>query len=250
MHTRHKPTLRTLSILEFLSSNNHRHTLTEISRHLDVSTSTLFPILHTLREQRYLDFDAKSHTYSLGIRLFEIGSRVQETHGYQQITEIMNDIQSVCGETCHFGILDGGDVLYLIKAEAAEQPIRMRSMVGKRLPAYGTAIGKALLKNYSLEALKRLYPGGLKPLTAHTITDFDKLHEQLNSNDIFLYDKEESTDAIACVAIPIYRKGVVAASCSVAFPLFRYNDEAIVCAERALKKALVRFEQVIHDVVL
>jgi len=245
LSTQHKPTLRTLSILELVSSSDDKYTLSEISRRLGISTSTLFPILHTLRQQRYLGFDEKVQNYSLGIRLFEIGNRVQESYGHQQIIEVMNGIQAACGETCHFGTLDRGDVVYLAKVDAT-QPVRLYSMIGKRLPAYGTAIGKALLKNYSMEDLKQLYPEGLKPLTMHTITDFEELYKQLNTGDIFLYESEESTVGVSCVAVPIYHKGAVVAACSVAVPVFRYDAEKVARIEAALKEALIRFDQVIH----
>ena len=245
MNTNHKPTLRTLAVLELISTNDQRYTLSEISRSLGISTSTLFPILRTLREERYLGFDEKTQTYSLGTRLFEIGSRVQNSHVYQEISGIMNGVVEACGETCHFGRLDRGNVLYLAKVES-NQPIRMYCAIGKRLPAYGTAIGKALLKGYSLEDLKSLYPEGLKPLTANTITDFEKLHTQLHSNDIFLYESEESDESICCVAVPIYWQGAVVAACSVAVPIFRYNEAKQAVAKNALKEALIKFEQMIH----
>ena len=65
----------------------------------------------------------------------------------------MRLIVGVCSETCHFGILVGGDVLYLLKIDSPE-PIRMYSSGGRRLPAYATGIGKALLSDYTLPMLK------------------------------------------------------------------------------------------------
>ena len=245
MSTQHKPTLRTLAVLELISTNDQKYSLSEISRSLGISTSTLFPILRTLRAGKYLGFDEKTQTYSLGTRLFEIGSRVQSSHAYQEISKIMTAVVETCGETCHFGRLDRGNVFYLAKVEST-QPIRMYCATGKRLPAYGTAIGKALLKGYSLEDLKRLYPEGLKPLTANTITDFEKLHAQLHSNDIFLYESEESDESISCIAVPIYWQGAIVAACSVAVPIFRYDDKKRAIIEGALKEALIKFEQMIH----
>ena len=248
MNNQHKPTLRALSVLELVSTGEHKYTLSEISRNLGISTSTLFPILHTLREQKYLGFDEKTQAYCLGMRLFEIGSRVQSTYAYQEIYKIINGIARACGETCHFGTLDRGDVLYLAKVDS-NQPIRMFSTIGSRLPAYGTSIGKALLKGRSIEELKALYPEGLKPLTVNTITDFEKLHAQLHTNDIFLYECEESNEFIRCVAVPIYRQGAVMAACSVAVPVFRYDDNKQAVIENALKEALIKFEHIIDSIV-
>lgn len=242
MNTEHKPTLRTLAILELLSSGDRSYSLSEISRALDISPSTLFPIIHTLREKKYLNYDEKTQTYTLGLRLFEIGSRIQNSHVYNSITEIMTEIVEKCGETCHFGVLDRGDVLYLAKVDSTN-PIRMFSKIGRRLPAYGTAIGKALLKMYTTEELKALYPEGLKPLTANTITNFDELYRQINSSDLFTYEVEESNDSIRCIAIPLVQDKAVVGAFSVAVPIYRYDDEKQINIERTLKEASIQFNQ-------
>ncbi len=244
MRTEHKPTLRTLAILELVSAGSEPYTLTSISRALGISPSTLFPIVHTLCEQRYLSYDEKNQAYSLGLKLFEIGSRIQSSHVYDRITEIMGQIVDTCDETCHFGVLDRGDVLYLAKVDSTN-PIRMFSTIGKRLPAYGTAIGKALLKNYDLDELKSLYPEGLKPLTAHTITSFEELHQQLNDSDLFTYEVEESNKSVRCIALPIYRNKAIAAALSVAIPIYRYDEGKKSCIEGALKEASIQLEQII-----
>ena len=187
----HKPTLRIISILEFLAAGERRYTLTEIARELGLSVSTIFPIVHTLRQHGYLSCDEQAQAYSLGLRLFDLGSSIQNSASYDDIVAIMTGIVDTCGETCHFGVLDGGNVLYLAKVDS-NQPIRMFSRIGRRLPAYGTAIGKALLKDCSLADLKKTYPHGLKALTPNTITDFDVLEEQLGTIDPFAYEREES----------------------------------------------------------
>lgn len=245
-NTEHKPTLRTLSILEFISAGDRSYSLSEISRALGISPSTLFPIIHTLREKKYLNFDKKTQTYSLGLRLFEIGSRIQNSHAYNAIMDIINEVVEKCDETCHFGVLDHGDVLYLAKADSTN-PIRMFSKIGKRMPAYGTAIGKALLKQFTFEELKALYPEGLKPLTANTINCFDELYRQICSSDIFMYENEESNDSIRCIAIPLYQEKTVVAALSVAIPVYRYEEKKAREIERTLKEASVRFSQEIPD---
>jgi len=237
--------LRVLSILEIISTNNQDYTLSDLSRHLDIPTSTLSPILQTLREERYLGFQENTRSYSLGTRLFEIGSRVQNSITYQKISGILSDVVLACGETCHFAVLDGGEVFFLSTVDSPH-PVRMQCASGRRVPAYATAIGKALLRNRSLEELKHLYPQGLRPLTARTITDFEQLHAAVNGNDMFLYESEESAESICCIAVPIYQRGAVVAASSVATPIFRYDAEKKMAIESALKEARIQFEQIAH----
>ncbi len=247
MASEHKPTLRVLSVLEQVSAGTGKYTLSELSRSLDIPVSTLFPIVRTLREHQYLDYDQAAQTYSLGYRLFEIGSRIQNTNAYESLVEMMWKIVDGCGETCHFGILDRGDVLYLAKVDPKQQPIRMYSMIGRRLAAYGTGIGKALLRDFTLEQLRETYPGGLRPLTAHTVTDFSELYRQLQEIKAtgFAYENEESNESVRCIAVPVESGGRVAAALSVAMPVFRYDDRKKRCAEQLLRDAAGYAEKIV-----
>ena len=151
---------------------------------------------------------------------------------------ILQSIAAECGETAHFGVLEAGKVLYLAKADSSEA-VRMYSAVGRSLPAYATALGKALLSGVSRDQLTALYPDGLKPLTEHTITDMDKLYRQLCDvrSTGFAYESEESNNSICCIAVPVMLHKKNAASLSVAVPVFRYTEEKKRCIERCLKAA-------------
>lgn len=53
----HRPQPGILDILESLSGSEEGLTLTELSQALDAPKSSLFPIVHTLEERRYLRQD-------------------------------------------------------------------------------------------------------------------------------------------------------------------------------------------------
>jgi DNA-binding IclR family transcriptional regulator len=187
----------------------------------------MFPIIHTMKERDFLIFNGVTLTYSIGYKVFQAGnSFINNFDVMEQIQDEMQNIVNVCSETCHFATLIGGDVLYLKKIDSPE-PIRMISTVGSRLPAYGTGLGKALLIDYDISGLRRLYPNGLKPLTDKTITDFQALESQLEQAraEGVTYEAEESNQFIRCIAIPIRKDNKVTAALSVAVPTFRYSDE-------------------------
>lgn len=247
MNTSHKPTMRILSILDFVSSESGGCKLSEISAELGIPMGTLSPIVHTLKDNKYLCYDERSQTYTIGIGLFEVGSRyMQCTNSFEDITSILQEIVQKCGETVHFGVLDGGNVLYLAKVDTLE-PVRMYAAIGKRLPAYGTGIGKALLTDYTMEELHQIYPDGLKPLTVHTITTFDELHRQLQTikETGFAYECEESNELIRCIARPIYKNQKIVAAISVSIPTFRYTKEKQDLIEQLLKEYSVYATQIV-----
>lgn len=60
----HRATARVLDILESLSGSEEGLTLTELSQALDAPKSSLFPIVHTLEERRYLRQDDGTGRYT------------------------------------------------------------------------------------------------------------------------------------------------------------------------------------------
>ncbi len=103
----------------------------------------------------------------------------------------------------------------------------MVSSIGKRIPAYSTAIGKALLSGYTNEKIAALYPGGLQKITDKTITDPEVLYTQLKEirDTKVAYETEESSLNITCIAVPVEKNGEVVAALSVSIPLFRAMED-------------------------
>lgn len=222
----HQPTIRVLQVLEYIAKNGSGQRLADLSRDLQIPKSTLLPILQTLCANRYLSQDENGR-YGAGTALFSLGSYF--SGAFPVLTFVRSELEALVqklGETCYFGIPEGGHVLYLAKQDSP-QPLRMLTSVGHRLPAYATGIGKALLMDTSFEDLHTLYPEGLVPLTKHTITEFSRLFAQLQQArlDGYTWESEESTPHVRCFAVPVRKNGRIVAAISVTFPLFRYDEE-------------------------
>lgn len=244
----HNPTLRVIKILELLMNEPEGMTLTEIARGCDMPKGSISPILHTLTAYKLLKSDAVSGRYSIGIRCYEIGNEyISQMNVTDEIREVTKRIVARCNETTHFAVLDGSDVVYLIKQDSSEA-IRMVSSIGKRIPAYSTAIGKALLSGYSDGEIRTLYPQGLKKITDNTITDMDVFTaqmEEVRANSI-AFETEESSLNITCIAVPVKRGGEVAAALSVSIPVFRAIPEKKEQIIELLTEAKVEIESLIR----
>lgn len=243
----HRATSRVLDVLELIASNNNGYTFTEICEKTASPKGSMFPIIHTLEDRNYIFLDSSSR-YKIDRAAFLVGNSYLEHLNFMgEVEIILRNIVNICSETCHFAIQNDQDVLYLKKIDSPE-PIRMISNVGKRMPAYGTSLGKALMIDYSLNDLKKLYPNGLNPLTENTITDINQLHEQLLKarTEGFTYEIEESNQYIRCIAIPIRQKSQIVAAVSVAVPTFRFNEEKSVLIKTLLFDAKNKIENIIE----
>lgn len=223
----HKSTARVLTILKVLASEDAGLTLTELSQHLNAPKSSLFPIIHTMANQNFIGYDENSQKYTIGLNAYLTGiSYLKHSINLDNIKHQMEQIVSACSEICQFGVLDGPNVLYLAKVDSPE-PVRLTSNVGKRLPAFCTSLGKALLCMHNMDDLKKLYPDPLIGMTQNTVTDLNVLYDQLKDIKVnfIAYERGETHPDISCISVPLFKGEKVVAAVSVSVPTFRFTPE-------------------------
>lgn len=237
----HKPTERVLSIFNLLSGHPEGLTLTQIAQQLSIPKSTLSPILQEMTFQNYLHLDDDTSLYFIGISLHAIASSYDVTNELiPKVKTVMQRITEQSNEMCQLGILEGTEILYLLKeVPKTEMPIQIISHTGKKLPAYATALGKALLSYYTLEELKELYPEGLEAVTPHTITDMDVLWTQLQDikQSNISHESEETTPFLCCYATPITLSETERIALSISLPVFLCTDEKVAQIKSLLIEA-------------
>lgn len=221
----HKPTSRVLHILLFVSSNEGS-SLSEIAMSTDIPKSTISPILKTLCSNKFL-YSNENNQYFIGKNAFKVGSTFLSTNNLMDILKAyMEDIVIECDEVCQLGIYDNGAIFYVAKIES-KHPIKLISSVGKSIPAYATALGKAILGKFNEEQIRDIYKDNLIPITDKTITDIDILIEQINEakNKGYAYENQETNNDIECIAVPLYCKDEIFAALSISIPIYRSSDK-------------------------
>jgi len=217
----HSAVDRVANILEYVATCKEGVTFSEVTRSLSIPKSSLHPLIHTLCKRRFLRYKEKEHRYFLGDRIFSLGTEYGSNAGLLgMIDDALAELAQSVKETCYFGVLVGNEVLYLLKQVASS--IQVTARPGYRLKAYASAIGKSLISQFDRDELLLLYPDGLTPVTKNTVTNMDKLCQQLieGRERGFFYEREESSVHIQCVAMPVFCQQKIAAALSVAFPVF------------------------------
>ncbi|MGB3441400.1 MAG: IclR family transcriptional regulator C-terminal domain-containing protein [Actinophytocola sp.] len=136
------------------------------------------------------------------------------------------------------------DVVYLVTRESG-QYLRAHSRVGRRLPAYSTALGKALLAELDGADLHEHLPAELTPLTEHTITDRAALTADLARarEDGHSVDREENTEGVRCFAVPLRYSEAAGDAISCSVPLARLTPARENDIVTTLKRARDQIEQ-------
>lgn len=231
---------RAMQLLLALAERGGCASLSALARQLGLSRSTVHGLLATLRHHGMVAQDDHGN-YVLGIKLFELG--------YQAVSRL--DLRIAAGpvlqelvdefmETVHLVVSDGLYVVYIDKRESP-QSMQIVSRIGQRLPAYCTAVGKAILAYKPEDELERLLASSpLTPMTRNTITDPAELkaHLELVRRRGFALDQEEIAEGLRCAGAPIfdYTHQVVGAV-SISGPSVRMNEEKIAQAAQAIVRA-------------
>jgi IclR family acetate operon transcriptional repressor len=214
--------LRLLSLM----SDGKPHTLRELSNEVGINSSTTFRILATLSCSNYVERDAVTGAYRVGIACLGLAGAYIGSSDIRRIALAeLERLRDETKETVHLAVLDKMEVVYIEKLHGLHAIGIMHSQVGGRAPAYCTGLGKLLLA-YSDPALVRSYytQTGLSRFSDATIGTVDSLLDHLEKirGQGYALDLGEHEAEVRCVAAPIFgMSGRVLAAISVSGPASR-----------------------------
>ncbi|MDW7674050.1 MAG: IclR family transcriptional regulator [Bacillota bacterium] len=229
---------RALSILELLSDFEEGLGLLEISSKLSLHKSTAHRLLASLIQNGYVEQNQSTNKYKLTFKLFELGNKKVEKMDILTLAKpYLTDLMEQTNETVHLVIRENKDIVYISKVESSNT-IRMISSIGKKSPMYCTAVGKAILANLPEVEVNHIWSNTeINKLTEYTITDLNKLKEELKKikERGFAIDEEENELGVRCIGAVIYdHQGNPNAAISISGPATRMTDEKIVDSARLL----------------
>jgi DNA-binding IclR family transcriptional regulator len=216
---------RALRVLEVLATVR-RAQFTDLKRELGMPKSSLHALLTTMTSLGWITSDRKG-AFSLGYRARAIGiAGLGDSNVVVLTDDLMDDLRDAVDETVHLARLDGRDVLYLA-SKYSRHALNVHFEVGRRLPAYVTALGKAMLAELPDESVATHLPDVLSIYTPKTIHSARHLHGELAlvRERGFAEDDEESAIGLRCFAVALRHPDVplIAVSCSV--PVARLSSE-------------------------
>ena len=219
-----------LAVLEALAERGgmQGRTLTEVSELVGINKSTTYRILRTLQAWGYVR--RVNERYKLGLRTLALGKAVLETLDLRhEARPVLQELTGEVKQTCHLGVLDEGEVVYIDKVEPST-PYRMRSRIGERMPMYSTALGKVMMAFSPEHIVAPILAEPLRPRTPNTVTSLGELRRQLDEirHQGYAIDNQENEEGVVCVAAPVFdHRGKLAAAISVSGPKFTMVSERL-----------------------
>jgi len=218
---------RAIALIEQFAATDAWLSLSDLHARTGYPRSSLHGLLHTLNESGWLQVDPGGTRYRLGVRALICGMAYVDRDPVMPFaTEALEQVRDATGFTAHYARRYGAEVVYLETRES-RLSIRLVSRVGRTLPAFATALGKALLAELTHDEIDALLPATLPALTPYTVTRRDALHRECAEarERGYAAECEEGTLGVRCVAavIPYRIPGTDAMSCSM--PTEKADDE-------------------------
>lgn len=231
---------RAIKIIDCFDALKTELSLKEISEMVGLNSSTVHGILNTLYTYSYIDKNAETSKYRLGLKFLFKANLIAENldlkeigHAYiKAITEKYQETTNLCyyrNEEIYCIDTVWSPLSYLI----------VSSKVGFGLPIHSTASGKLILANLPEAELKRfLARYTLSKLTDNTITDSAQLLEKLQEIRQLGYstENEEVELGVYSIAAPVRNhNGQVFGTISISGPVHRIREH-----ESAIKNDLLK----------
>ncbi|MEV5966046.1 IclR family transcriptional regulator [Kribbella sp. NPDC051952] len=225
---------RVCAVLNLLQESVDGVTLKEVADAADLPKSSAFRYLWTLERNRYVERDAETGLFRIGLGFLGMQSRHLEVLR-ERVRPSLERLRDTLDETTNLGLLDGQNVIYLEIIES-RRSVRLAASRGSHDPLHSTALGKAIAAHLPEARVREmLEQAGMPRRTAETITTVDDYLAELAKVRRLGYavDNRENEPDGRCVAVPILGTRLPAAV-SVSAPEARFPMRDVEKAAQTL----------------
>ncbi|MDX6741515.1 IclR family transcriptional regulator [Actinocorallia sp. A-T 12471] len=189
---------RALAVLRAFRDGGPTLGISELSRRLELSTSTAHRLARSLVTAGFLEQDAAGARYRLGPTVAELGQLGFHQRGLHRAGPELAALGRATSTTVDLAMHSEREALILVG-----DSVRPDTGLGLRRPLHSTALGKVLLAWSPPSDLDDLGP--LPAMTDRTIVDPAELREELAQvrEDGYAVNDGESQDGVRTLAVPV-----------------------------------------------
>lgn len=219
---------RVLVVLRVLAERPEGIGLEEMAKAVDSPKPTVHRALAALRRAGFAVQDGRGR-YLLGDEFLRLAFTHHEARpDHVRIRPALERLAGRFGETAHYAVLDGREVVYRAKVDPPSGPVRLTSTVGGRNPAHSTGVGKLLLAwalpdDAAVAAWAREV--ALERRTPRTKVTVEELRAELAAvrEQGCAVDDQENEVGVNCVAVPVFLTSATTPSGAVSVSALAYR---------------------------
>jgi IclR family pca regulon transcriptional regulator len=224
-------------VLEAFSDGVDEMTLSEIADVAGLDSGTTFRMVNTLVNLGYLARVAGSRRFRLTLKVLDLGFHAIARKDLRALVRpVLQSLVGEISEAASFGVLEGGDVLYIERVRAGFTRLGVDIRIGTTIPASLSAVGYAILAFLPRDAVDGILSSQprqanlavLPPSRAKLLPVLEKARDR----GYVLQDSLISGGLRILAAPVLNREGYAVGAISVAAPSIRVTEEDL--KERAL----------------
>jgi DNA-binding IclR family transcriptional regulator len=217
-----------LLVMKAFSAEEAEIGISSLAKRLGLAKSTVHRLAVTLAAEGFLEQNAETGRYRLGLSLFTLGALARRRMDVSNVSRpLLGVLRDKFQEAATLAILSRTSIMYLHNLESG-QAIGIRAYIGDLKPASCTAEGRVLLAYSQPATVTEVLKEGLAQRTAKTITEplaFQRALEEVRLSG-YAIDDEESEAGMRCVAAPVRDiSGKVIAAVGLAGPTQRLTKK-------------------------
>lgn len=198
---------RAMDILRAFPVLGPEVSITAISNHLGLNKATICRILSTLETQGFITHTSEGRRYRLGVTIFELGAYYQSQLDVRRLAlPFLQNLSAKVHETAFLCIREGNFALCVERVEVMKTFEHFALRVGGRLPLHCGAASRILLAGMEDDEIADYAnQTGLTPITAQSISDLDKLREDIKKTrrQGWVLSDEDVTPGISSIGAPV-----------------------------------------------
>ncbi|HLZ73420.1 IclR family transcriptional regulator [Phenylobacterium sp.] len=241
-----KSVVKAFTVLQAFGPDASELVLADVARAAGLDNGTAFRLLNTLVSLGYVEKVPDTRRFRLTFKCLDLGFNAIARSDLRSLARpLLRAMVSDRIEAASIGVLDGQEVVYIERIQAGLARLAVDVRIGYRIPAYSSALGRAILSRMPVDVQRALLEASSpRQLTAHTVTEIDRLLAQIAQarTDGYAVSDQETVTGLRVIAAPILDEdGVPIAALSAVAPSFgRTLEEFIADASEATCEAARR----------
>lgn len=196
---------RGLAVIRTFSAERPQLTLAEVAQETGLSRAAARRFLLTLESLNYVGRNGR--LFYLRPPVLDLGYAYLSSFSVSDIAQShLQTLSTQVNESSSASVLDGGDIVHIARA-TTNRIMTIQISVGRRLPAYATAMGRVMLAELPPAELNHYFATYERPhRNSKTETDEAKLREILSTikEQGWCLIDQELEDGVRSIAVPVH----------------------------------------------
>lgn len=198
---------KAFALLEAVANNQSEMGISDLSRLLNISKSTIFGITQALTDLGALRQNPLNKKFHLGPTLVKLGNQAFSGVNLREVAKpFMTELSNKYQETVFLGTFDAEQGSTIIDKADSPLDLKITSPVGTRIPMFAGAAYKVFLSSLREADLKKLMKKNELPVfTDNSITDPAEYIKELQqvSQKGYATDYEEYLRGVNAISVPL-----------------------------------------------